>query len=123
MTPLDELHVIKQVVGLDFIPKQYARTLELLATDGPLTLESLSVELNTSLEYSRLIIHRLHKCGVVCVVHWKRTGANGMPTKVWGFGNKDVRQPSKLTPAERSKRSREKKKVLDGSVRIGIWGI
>jgi len=119
----NELLAIKQQVGLDFIPTQYQRALEILAADGPITVEALSVELNTSLEYSRLVMHRLKRIGVVCVVHWKRTGANGMPTKVWGFGNKDVRQPSKLTPAERSARSRMKKKVLEGSVRLGIWGI
>jgi predicted ArsR family transcriptional regulator len=122
MTPPNKLEEIMQQVALDFLPKQYRKTLAILAEE-PVTVESLSVELDTSLEYARLVMHRLKKCGVVCVVHWKRTGTNGMPTKVWGFGNKDVRQPSKLTNAERSARSRRKKKVLEGSVRIGIWGI
>ena len=118
MTPQDAL--IK--VGLSFVPEQYRKAIALI-DQKPMSCSDLAKELDTSLEYSRLILSRLHKAKVACVVHWSRTRTNGIPTKIWGLGTKDEKQPVKLLARERSKRYRDSKKGLSGEVRLGVWGL
>ncbi len=118
MTPTEAL--TKAAVA--FLPRQYRKTIELIA-DEPLTNEELAEKLETSNEYARRILYRLHRAKVVCVADWRRTGTNGVPTKVWMIGTKDVKQPPKLTASERSKRYRDNKRGLSGEVRLGLFGL
>ncbi len=108
--------------ALAFLPRQYRKTIELIA-DEPLTNEELAEKLKTSNEYARRILYNLHREKVACVVHWRRTSCNGVHTKLWGLGTKDVKQPPKLTASERSKRYRDNKRGLSGEVRLGLFGL
>jgi predicted ArsR family transcriptional regulator len=108
--------------GLAFIPAQHRKTIELL-DKKPLSCSELAKQLDTSLEYARVILGNLQKAKVACVVSWRRERKVGTATKVWGLGVKDERQPPKLTASERSARYRVKKKNTSGEVRLGIWGL
>lgn len=111
-----------QKAGIAFIPNQYRKAILAIA-ESPMSCEELAEKLETSIEYSRLVLHRLHKAKVACIVHWRRTSCNGTHTKMWGLGTKDEKQPVKLTAAERSKRYRDNKRGLSGEVRLGMFGI
>ena len=108
--------------ALAFLPAQYRATISLIYVT-PCTCEDVAKHLNTSNEYARKILTKLHKLKVACAVSWRRTGRNGMPTKVWGLGEKDARPPEKLTRSQISKRHRDSKRIASGSVRLGVWGL
>jgi hypothetical protein len=108
--------------ALTFIPDQYRSAIRILS-ESPLSCSELAKQLDTSLEYARVILGNLQKAKVACVVSWRRECKVGTATKVWGLGVKDERQPNKLTPSERSARYRVKKKNTSGEVRLGIWGL
>lgn len=108
--------------GLHFLPRQYRKAIEMLY-DESMTCEQLAVKLDTSKEYTRLILGRLHKAKVACAVHWRREREVGVFTKVWGIGSKDEKQPPKLARHEISKRYRNRKRGASGEVRIGVWGL
>jgi predicted ArsR family transcriptional regulator len=118
MTPTEAL----TKASLAFLPTQYRKTI-LALSEEPMSCEELAEKLETSLEYARLILNRLHKAKVACVVHWRRTPSNGMPTKMWGLGTRDEKQPPKLTRAEISKRHRDNRRGLSGEIRLGLWGL
>jgi hypothetical protein len=107
--------------GLAFIPDQYKKTIQLL-NESPMSCDELAQALNTSLEYSRVILGKLHKVKVACIIRWKRASCRGVHSKVWGLGTKDAPQPKKMTDRERQQKYRANKKGLSGEVRLGIWG-
>jgi hypothetical protein len=108
--------------GLAFVPAQYRKTIELL-DEKPMSCDELSKQLDTSLEYARIILGKLHKAKVTHIVSWRRIGRAGVCTKVWGLGIGDAKQPQKMTPTERTRKHRALKKGLSGEVRLGVWGL
>ena len=111
-----------QKAALTFLPKQYGAVILALDQKG-MTIEEVGEKIGTTAEYARRILCRLHKMKVTCVVSWRRTRATGVHTKIWGLGDKDEKQPQKLTRRQISARYRQNQRGLTGEVRLGMFGL
>lgn len=113
-----------QKAALAYLPPTYRLALKYLEQHRA-TSTQLAEHLGLAVSSARNVTMRLRKLGVICVADYVYPECQGGLEKVWTLGAKSViaRKRPKQSSKERSKRWREKQKVLTGTAKIGVWGL
>ncbi len=101
-----------------YLPATYKRAIQFLA-ETPSDAEGIAKHLGMTHGSAYKLLMALRELRVICIVDHRRMSSRGTCKRVWGLGTKHANHPPKKTPAERSKKWREKQKV----VTMGIWGL
>jgi predicted ArsR family transcriptional regulator len=105
--------------ALAYLPAHLKQAIQYL-DHSPSSAEQLAEGVGVTAETSRRWIKVLRKLGVIYICEYVYPEGQGGVTKIWALGERrNVRPRDKLTPAERIRAYKARKKV----VTLGVFGL
>ncbi len=101
-----------------YLPATYKRAIQFLA-ETPSDAEGIAKHLGMTLGSAYKLLMVLRELKVIRIAEHRRMSIRGTSVRIWGLGVKNANVPAKKTPAERSKKWRDKKKVVS----LGLFGM